>query len=226
MNDAMKPFVLVDCSLVRYATGRAVLNLRELLAAVRNEPDEVLEHHMMRCVLEDVFELYEFPNDLARWCWTALGDHVLAEKLGLVDPYQHESLSSLRAALANLIEERLWGLDHVPWCQPGMEGHIMESKLIAYDTGERFTTPVTLAEALPRMSVRSLFYHVHEARRRTHGQTDDFSLWLEDIGAHPELVRDLRAIDFYFLNLHELRVQFLKVFRHYLPDIQVPFLSV
>ena len=38
--------------------------------------------------LEDHFELYEFPNDLARWCWTVLGDHVLGEQLGLIDPYR------------------------------------------------------------------------------------------------------------------------------------------
>jgi len=49
-------------------------------------PDAVLEHHMMRCALEDHFELHEFSNDLARWCWTFLGDNVLGEQLGLVDP--------------------------------------------------------------------------------------------------------------------------------------------
>ena len=54
---------------------------------------------MMRCALDDHFELYEFPNDLARWCWEALGDDVLGEELGLVDPYQHPSVSSLRTAL-------------------------------------------------------------------------------------------------------------------------------
>ncbi len=49
---------------------------------------------MMRCALEDHFELYEFPNDLARWCWTALGDHVLGEQLGLVDPYRQPSTAA------------------------------------------------------------------------------------------------------------------------------------
>ena len=38
---------------------------------------------MMRCALEDHFELYEFPNDLARWCWDSLGDQELAEELAL-----------------------------------------------------------------------------------------------------------------------------------------------
>jgi hypothetical protein len=83
MEESEKPFVLLECSLLRQATGLNCTNLRELLEAIRTVPDAVLDYHMMRCALEDHFELYEFPNDLARWCWDALGDHVLAEQLGL-----------------------------------------------------------------------------------------------------------------------------------------------
>ena len=93
--DAIEPFRVMDCSLVRCATGRACSNLRELLEAVRNVPDAVLEHHMMHCALEDHFELYEFPNDLARWCWTVLGDNVLGEQLALADPYRQSSTAGL-----------------------------------------------------------------------------------------------------------------------------------
>ncbi len=205
----------MDCSLVRCATGRACSNLRELLEAVRNVPDAVLEHHMMHCALEDHFELYEFPNDLARWCWTVLGDNVLGEQLALADPYRQSSTAGLRAALVNLIEDRLWGLDHLAWCRPGLELHLVESHLIAYDTGERIFTPAALMEAIERMALRSLFYHVHDARRRTAGQSDDFSLWLEKRGAETSLAATLRKVDFYFLNLSQLRQALIEAFRHY-----------
>ena len=142
------PFCVMDCSLIRCATGRTCLNLRELLEAIRVVPDAVLEHHMMRCVLEDHFELYEFPNDLARWCWSVLGDNVLGEQLGLVDPYHLPSGSDLRSTLVNVIESRLWGLDRVPWCRPGQELHLIESRLVAYDTGEQAGTPAALLEAI------------------------------------------------------------------------------
>ncbi len=213
-----EPFCLMDCSLTRRATGRACFNLRELLDAIRTAPDAVLEHHMMRCALENHFELYEFPNDLARWCWTALGDNVLGEQLGLVDPYQQPSTAALRAALANVVEDRLWGLDRAPWCHPGLELHLIESRLIAYDTGERITTPSALLEAIQRMSLRSLFFHVHEARRRTTGRTDDFSLWLEVSGIAESLVTALRGIDFHFLNLSQLRQALSEAFRHYFEE--------
>jgi len=212
-------FCIFDCSLARRSIGRYCSNLRELLDALRTVPEEVLEHHMMRCALEDHFELYEFPNDLARWCWDGLGDHVLGEQLALVDPHRHASTAELRATLLDTVESRLWNLERVPWCRPGLELHLIASHLVAYDTGERVLTPTALVEAIERMSPRSLFFHMHEARRRTGGRSDDFSLWLEqfDLGT---LVARLRAIDFYFLNLSQLRQELLEVFRQHLlePD--------
>jgi hypothetical protein len=216
--EAIEPFRVMDCSLVRQATGRMCSNLRELLDAVRTVHEAVLEHHMMRCALEDHFEMHEFPNDLARWCWTALGDNVLGEQLGLIDPYRERSTAPLRGRLVNAIEGRLWGLERVPWCRPGLELHLIESRLIAFDTGERITTPSALLEAIEKMSVRSLFFHVHEARRRTNGASDDFSIWLEQGGAGPGLIAALRAVDFYFLNLSQLREALRAAFRHYLAE--------
>lgn len=211
--EAGEEFCVMDCSLLRSATARSCSNLRELLEAFRTAGDAVVEHHMMRCVLEDHFELHEFPNDLARWCWTALGDNVLGEQLAVVDPYRHPSTASLRAALVNLLEERLWGLEHVPWCRTGRELHLVESRLIGYDTGERIQTPAALLEAIERMSPRSLFFHVHDARRRTAGRSDDFSLWLEKCGAEASLVARLLGIDFYFLKLSQLRQALVDAYR-------------
>ncbi len=114
-------FSLYDCSLARCAVGRACSNLRELLDAIRTVPPAVLEHHMMRCALEDHFELYEFPNDFARWCWEALGDHLLGEQLALVDPYHLPTMDAVRTALVEIIEDRLWDLERVPWCRAGLD---------------------------------------------------------------------------------------------------------
>jgi hypothetical protein len=205
-------FSVFECSLARRATGRVCTNLRELLDAMRTVPDAVIEHHVIRCALEDHFELHEFPNDLALWCWSTLGDNVLGEQLGLIDPYHSPSMAALRETIVNLIEERLWHLDRVPWCRPGFELHLVESRLIAFDTGERIATPTELREAIERMTVRSLFYHVHEARRRNEGRADDFSLWLEMCEADPALIAQIRAIDFYFLNLSQLRQELVAAF--------------
>lgn len=214
-----RSFGLFDCGLVRWASGRVCSNLRELLDAVRTAPAPVLEHHMMRCALEDYFELNEFPNDFARWSWSALGDHVLGESLSLTDPYRFPTIEDLRSALVNVIEDRLWGLDRVPWCRPGLELHLVHSRMVTYDTGERITTPASLAEAMARFPLGGLFYHVHEARRRTGGRTDDFSQWLEDLEAAPSLVHRIRSVDFYFLNLRQLRQELFSILTQHLNDL-------
>ena len=215
---SVAPFAIFDCSLVRCPIGRSCYTLRELRDAVQSVDDEVLEHHMMRCALEDHFALHEFPNDLARWCWNALGDQVLAEHLGVIDPYRHATIQSLRDAILDAIEDRLWGSERVPWCRPGMQLHLVQSRLIAYETGETAATPAELFEVIERMSSRSLFYHVHEAHRRSGCKTDDFSQWLSKVGIDPDVVRRVRKIDFYFLNLHQLREELLETFRQHLMD--------
>ncbi len=217
----VRPFAVIDCSLARFSIGRFCTSVRELLDAIREVDPPVIEHHMMRCALEDHFELYEFPNDFARWCWGPVGDHVLGERLALVDPYRHSSIESLRSELVNVIEDHLWQLDRVPFSRPGLELHLVGSRLVSYDTGVRLATPVALAEAIPRLPRRSLFFHFHEARRRTNGQTDDFSYWLEQYGADPALVQRIRSLDFYFLNLSQLRKELIEVFREFLPEAEV-----
>ena len=212
--DSTQAFALFDCNLARCATGRTCSNLRELLDSIRTASDAAIEHHMMRCALDDHFELYEFPNDLARWCWDALGDDVLAEQLGLIDPYQHPSIAALRDALVNVIEERLWESDRVPSCRPGLELHLIESRLVAYDTGERFTTPAALAEALPKCRCARCSTTCTK-RAPAHGGTHRRFLGLA--GAVRRRRRGwslrLRGVDFYFLNLNQLRSEFIDVFR-------------
>src|SRR5262245_39603866 len=192
----MEPFEVFDCSLAREATGRSCSNLRDLLDAVRTVSDSVIEHHMMRCALDDVFELNEFPNDFARWCFEALGDQALGERLSLIDPYQHATPTAVRNALVTVVEDRLWDIERVPWCRPEHKLYLMSSRLVAYDTGDRIPTRAALIEALPKVSLHSLFFHVHEARRRTAGRTDDFSAWLEKVDGGGGLAERVRAIDF------------------------------
>ena len=107
-------------------------------------------------------------------------------------------------------------MERVPWCRPGLELYLLDSRLVAYDTGQSFATPVALAEAVERISLRSFYFHVHEGRRRTAGKTDDFSEWLANYGADPKLVEDLRRVDFYALNLNQLRVSIQEVFRRHM----------
>ena len=63
-----------------------------------------------------------------------------------------------------------------------------------------------------------MFYHVHEARNRQGSVSDDFSAWLESLQADPNLVAKLRGVDFYFLNLSQLRREFLEIFAQFIHE--------
>ena len=56
------------------------------------------------------------------------------------------------------------------------------------------------------MSDSSLYYHFVEAHKRTPNRTDDFTVFLEDFDSeYIQLITAFARIDFYFLNLSELR---------------------
>ena len=116
-----------------------------------------------------------------------------------------------------MIEDRLWGLDRVPWCRPGTELQLIHSRLIAFDTGERIGTPASLLEAIERMPVRSLFFHVHE---RGGGRPAKRRLLALARAERRRAVagRRLRAIDFHFLNLSQLRQALIEAFHHYVDE--------
>ena len=194
-----EPFCVMDCSLIRCATGRVCSNLRELLEAMRTASDAVLEHHMMRCALEDHFELLRVSQRFSPLVLDGPGRQRAGGATG-----RRRSLpatvdgDALRARWSTWSKIGSGAWNAVPWCRPGLELHLIESRLIAYDTGERIVTAAALLEAIERMSRRSLFFHVHEARRRTAGQTDDFSLWLEN-ARQPSVVGDGLARDRFLL---------------------------
>jgi hypothetical protein len=76
------------------------------------------------------------------------------------------------------------------------------------------------------MPARSLFYHVHAARRRTGGTTDDFSAWLRatqqpDPEQAEAISRRIQAVDFYFLNFNQLREALVAAFEQR-PDAASP----
>lgn len=198
-------FVPYECDLTRTGAGRSCRSPQDLLDAVLEMPDTVLVHHMMRAALADRFTPPEFPNDFATWCWHALREHALSETLGLIDPYLADSPAELRRQVAEPIERHLRGREHVASCDTGCELHLEASRLIIHEAGEPIDDLAGLAEAMPTFSTRAIFVHVHEARRRTQGRTDDFSAWLEAHDGSPSLVRAIRHLDFHFLRLDQLR---------------------
>lgn len=201
------PFQVKDCALITRMAGiPTAMNLREMQERVGICPIECLFHHFCETVIRPTFDDPEFRNDFAVWAARQLQDRVLAERLAIVNPYKLPSFEDLRMQVMDILEERMSEVAYIPWAPRGREFYFMQAVTVVFDTGMHLTAPRNLLNALPHMSLGSVYYHFVEARRRTEGGLDDFSTWLQEFNGDIEpVLHALAGVDFYFLTLSELK---------------------
>jgi len=218
----MNPFAVMDCALLTRMSGLLpAINLRELRERIAQCSENVLFHHFCETTLRGTFDNPDYRNDFAVWSKLYLGDRVLAERLGILDPYEFSSLGELRAATLEVIDERLGESTMIPWARPGDELYFMEATTVVFDTGIRISHPRELAGAIGAITGGSVYYHFLEARRRPPLGKDDFTAWLlenEDGEKNRRYIEALSRIDFYFHTLLHLRRELVKV----LSDLEDP----
>ncbi|MHB9061675.1 MAG: DUF5752 family protein [Desulfobacteria bacterium] len=211
----MTPFEVKDCALLTRMSGLPpAFNLRELRERIAVCGENVLFHHFCETPLRGTFDNPDYRNDFAVWSKLYLGDRVLAERLGIIDPYEFSSLGELRAATLDVIDERLGESTTIPWARPGDELYFMEATTVVFDTGIRISHPGEFAPAIGAMTGGSVYFHFLEARRRPPIGKDDFTAWLlenDDGERNRPYIEALARIDFYFHSLPHLRRELVKV---------------
>ncbi len=212
-----QPFQVRDCTIITRMGGvDTAMNLRELRERVAAIPVECIFHHFHETLIRPTFDDPEFRNDFAVWASRHLRDRVLAERLGILNPYSFEDFEQLRATIIDIIDERLSEIPFIPWVPKGQEFHFMRAATVIFDTGVVLCTPGDLLEHIPKMSLSTIYYHFVEARRRTPNRSDDFTAWLQGLTESPlEIIQALERIDFYFLNLTELKAKLVKTAKNF-----------
>jgi hypothetical protein len=208
-------FEVKDCTIIRRMGGvDAAVNLRELLQRIKVCPIECLYYHFCETLIRPTFDDPKFRNDFALWSAHKLRDNVLAEKLGIINPYSFGTFEGVREKTIEIIDERLSELVHIPWVPPGDGFTFMRAATVVFPAGIELYTPDDFLARLPDMSPSSIYYHFLEARRRTPDKVDDFSFWLQFFEPRPEaILRGLETIDFYFLNLTQLKQNIIKTLK-------------
>lgn len=212
----MEPFVVMDCTLLTRMSGiPPALNLRELRDRITISSENVLYHHFCETTLRPTFDDPEYRNDFAVWAKQSLGDRILAERLGIIDPYETDSMDELRRLMLDIIEDRLSELaPWVPMVRQGGEFYFMEATSVVFDTLERINNPRKLSDAVRHMTNGSIYYHFLEALLRPPLQKDDFTAWLSEVGeAGKPFLEAIARIDPYFKTLGELRLELATVLR-------------
>lgn len=209
----MIDFGIKDCTLAILATGRRAQTLRELRDVIRDVHVGSIYHHFWGTLLRPQFFDREYNNDFAAWCNQSLHDNTAAERLAVIDPADFSDLEDLRQELIEVIDERLDETEVMLFTRADQQFHFVRSVIVVFDTHKRLTEPSELVEALPLMSIGSIFYHFVDARRREPIGQDDFQAWLAGMEPEYEGLREsVAAIDPYFESLYVLRDRLTEVF--------------
>jgi len=197
-------------------TGIKAKNLKELLNALREVSGASIFFHTHHKYLSRHFEKPVFYNDFAQWASTALQEQQLAEVLAAINLLEFTSIRQLRMKIINKIENHLsQDEERLRECVPGSEFHFCKSKSFVMPTGLIARDPVEFFKLLPNVTIVSLYYHFFEARLRLGRPTNDFSLWLADLG-ETELAAEIDRLDPYILTLDELKEAVIDLGRQYL----------
>ena len=220
MNDSERSFKVKDCTIiVRMGGVHPAINLRELRERIMICPVECLYHHFCETLIRPSFDDPEFRNDFAVWSSRYLRDRVLAERLGIINPYSFNDFEEMRAKIIDLIDERLDEIHYIPWVGISEEFRFLRAATIVFDTGLELKSPRDFIRQVPNLSRSSLYYHFIEARRRTAEKTDDFTAWMNQLEKKPvRLIKALQDIDFYTLSLAELKTALFNITNRLGPD--------
>jgi len=202
----IEEFRILDCALITISTGEQAQNLRELRDRLLVTHPGSIYYHFWGVMLRHTYVDPEYQNDFAVWASHALHDHIIAERLSLIDPNEHISIEDLRREIVEIIEQHLYEKEHVPWARTGEQFQFTRSQIVVFDTKQKLTTPDGFKEMIPRLPLGSIFYHFIDSRRRTAESRNDFSIWLSYFGdSYSELIDRLDNIDPYFTTLGNLR---------------------
>ncbi len=204
-----EPFIFMTSVQAIGLTGLRAQTLAELHQGLREVDGSSIYHHTYR-FLRTLHFLPDTPrSDFASWLSEKLREEEMAEQIAVLDLRAYPALRDLREALLEIIgrarnDPRRWERS----APPGMEFHFGRSTSIVLSAGIEADGRTEFIQALERVDVGSLFYHLVEAPLHQAAPSEwnnDFSAWLAD---RFRLIAEAKAIaelDFYQLDLEQIR---------------------
>jgi hypothetical protein len=199
------PFYFYTSSGLVELTGEKADTLKEVAGLLRRCSGSAIFYHVFQSYRERHFTAEKYSSDFAQWVSNSLDEEMLAEKLGSLDLRDYTSIRALREKILQLIEDHL---QEYPRCgdRPGKTPFfvcqsvsvVMPTRYVAWNLED-------FHRILQQISVRSLHYHLIEARLRLGIQTNDFSHWFRTNLQNEKLAKRVEDIDLSLHTLEEIR---------------------
>ena len=201
-------------------TGLRATTLSQLLALIKEVPGSCIYHHTHRFLQQHQYLSPEPPNDFAYWVTDILGEDELGERLVSIDTMQYSTIRDLREKIVSTIENYLNDnpLAKMKFARSGEEFYFIKSisfilptNYIAYDLKE-------FKEALKKVTIDSIYFHIFEARLRLEKSTNDFAFWIENSLGDKKLANNISSFDPYTSTLEDLRNKIIQMVERKIAD--------
>lgn len=204
-------FTFIGCSEVQEILGQQAEDEKELAELVEEIPLDSIHFHTHSYFLRHRFIERAYPNDFAQWVVTQVGDHVLGERLAVVDPFDYPNLEDLREEIISIIDDHLSRMSIIPRVVFGEPFHFKRSRILEVPIGLEARSLSEFREAVAEVDVSAIYFHMFEAHFRLGREESDFSAWIRSgLGLH-ELADAIRAVNPYLGSLERLRSSLITV---------------
>ncbi len=194
-------------------TGLKAGNLREFLQLIKKVPGSSIYHHTHRFLQQHQFYSPEPPNDFAYWVRTVLGENKLAEQLASIDTIQYATIRALRDKITAVLEGYLnnYPLAKQKFANEGEEFHFRKSVSFVLPTHFVVQDLREFTEALEKITIDSIYFHIFEARLRLEKGKNDFSNWIETSLGDKKLADAITRLDPYTYSMEDLRKTLIRL---------------
>jgi hypothetical protein len=203
------PFYFYTSSNLVELTGEKAESLEELVSLLKRCGGSAIFYHVFQSYRERHFSTEKYHSDFAQWISASLDEESLAERLGALDVRDFTSIRDLREAILQIIQSHL--REH-PQCRDRTGKtpfFFCQSVSIVMPTRQMAWSLEEFCRVIENIGVRSIHYHLIEARLRLGIHTNDFSYWFRTSLERERLARRIEAIDIYLHPLEEIRKMIL-----------------
>jgi hypothetical protein len=198
-------FTFIGCSEVQESLGQQAEDEKELAELVEEVSLDSIHFHTHSYFLRHRFIERTYPNDFAQWVVMQVGDHVLGERLAVIDPFDYPNLEDLREEIISIVDDHLSRMSIIPRVVFGEPFHFKRSRILEVPTGLEVRSLAEFRQAVADVDVSAIYFHMFEAHFRLGREESDFSAWIRSgLGLH-ELADCIRSINPYLGSLERLR---------------------
>ncbi len=205
LKKATQPFRFYTRLHIKELTGLKAKNLSELVNILKDVPDSVVYYHTHSFIEEYQYLTPQPANEFALWVSDVIGDEILAEKLSNIDTFEFSTIGELRERIMAVINDALSTRGDGRSAFEGREFHFIKSVSVVLTTPYIAHDLREFVEALRKVSINSLYFHIFESRLRLHRGVNDFSIWFQDSLDERELSDKIAALDPYNYTIEDLR---------------------